>query len=447
MLLDLNPGYIPHLHQRRFHRSHARFLCAAAGVRGGKTKSGAAEFVRRIARDLQAGKGNKVVGIGRKRRPRLHYWIVAPVSDLLKEPTRYLFESLPPDWIELYLAHANELWLKGDILIEFKTADRPLNLVSVGLNGMWIDEAARLKPDAWRGQLRPRLSDHEGWALFSTTPLGKNWLYDDVVTKSGTDQFETIAWTTADNPIIARAEIASAKRTLPLRYYMREYEASFEAFIGTVFDEWDERIHVTSEAALRLEFGLGSRPLRSLFRRVIAGIDWGWNSPGAIVVIGDYGTGWVILEESYAANRIVFDPRLPSGTWVSEGKRLREKWGISQFFGDPANPSAIFDFQRAGLPIVGADNEVIFGVRKLSEALHPVEGKPRLRVLDGCKNLRREIPLYQWAESKSGERFSDLPADGQSDHGIDAGRYGIVELLRYESAGTERRHSNAGPVM
>jgi hypothetical protein len=438
MVVEFCSGYEPHPQQSDLHRTHTRFLAAAAGVRGGKTLSGGAEFVRRIHHDSHAGKGFPTGGGGgRKRRPRLHYWVVAPTYDLLKEPQRVLFDMLPREWVERYYADDNTLWLKGDILIEFKGADRPQNLVSVGLHGIWIDEAARIKPDAWRGQLRQRLTDKNGWALFTTTPLGRNWFFDDVVSpaRDGQDQFGAVEWVTADNPYIPREEIESARAQLPYRYFAREYLASFDSFTGAVFDEWREDLHVVTEESFRRQIGTNGTDLRSLFRKVAAGVDWGWNDPGCIIVVGDMGGRWLVLEESYAPARIMFDPRLGAGTWVAEAMRLREKWGISGFWVDPSRPDARNDFLRSGLPTFLADNEIAFGIRKVAEALHPCDhlgGLPRLQVMADCENLRREIRNYQWGLTKTGETFTDVPADGQSDHAIDALRYAMAELMRFE---------------
>lgn len=444
MQVSLHPGYVPHAHQLRGHNSNARFLCFAAGVRGGKSKGAGVEFVRRVYRDVQAGKGVRVTGRGRRRRPRLHYWVVAPIGDLLKEPIRYVFDALPPELIDVYYESDKSLWLKGDVLIEFKSAENPLHLVSVGLDGLWIDEAARLKADAWRGQLRQRLSDRRGWCLFSTTPLGRNWLYEDIVQKSGTERhpdYCTVAWRTRDNPAIPPEEIEAAQRELPDRYFKREYEASFDAFSGTIFEEWNPELHVVSEAELRRRYHCPApRELRTLFRRVVAGVDWGWNAPGAIEVIGELGHGlFVVLDESYASNRLVFDSRDIEGTWAGEAWRLKRKWGIETFFADPARPDAIYDFTRAGLSCLPANNEIRFGVRKVAEVLHPQPSKvahlppqPRLVVLDTCKNLIHEAPNYVWAQTRDKSGFTELPAEGQSDHALDAVRYPIVELTTHE---------------
>jgi hypothetical protein len=420
-------GYKPHPSQVKLHSAGTRFVSCSAGARGGKTKSAAVEFARRIMQDLQSGKGREPVGYGKRRRPRLHYWIISPTSALLREPIRYMYESLPKQLIVNPFDSNNAMWLINDVLIECKSADNPLALVSVGLNGMWIDEAARLKPEAWRGNLRPRLSDFEGWAIFSSTPLGRNWFYDEIV-KRGLDgekerdvDFANIAWTTADNPHISRTEIEAARRQLPPRYFAREYEASFDAFNGNIYEEWDEKIHVFDEP-----------PPPERFRRCFMGVDFGWNSPGCAVVIGDMGNSrWAIVEELYRSNMIFNDGRLTSNTWVSEIRRMRDKWNARRVFCDPAEPDKIHDLVRNGINAEPADNEVIYGIRQMATALHPVDGYPALIVHKSCENFRREVRSYIWEVDTKTGLFTEYPADNQSDHSLDAARYAMVSAMRY----------------
>lgn len=443
-------NYRPHKKQLRVHTSGKRFISIAAGVRGGKTLSASVEMLRRIYLDLAGGKARKVTGHGRSRSPALRYWVVSPTVALTREPMRYLRDFVPDCLVERQ--YENQLWLKPDILIEAKSADNPLSLVAVGLDGILIDEAARVKPDAWRGQLRQRLSDRNGWAIFATTPLGKNWLYEDIVSKGldpSFEDYESITWRTIDNPTIPESEVEAARRELPARYFTREYEADFSAFAGTVFPEWRDDLHVVSERELRLEYGWGARPLRQLFRSVQAGVDWGWNSPGCIGVIGDTGREYIMVDESYASHRIVYDPRLNDKTWVGEARRLKDLWSISQFHADPSEPGFIFDFSRAGIPIVRADNDITFGLRRMAEVIHPREGKPRFRVLDTCKNFIREVKSYVFDQYKAvtsgtGEDFKELPAQNQSDHSLDAGRYCLVAMAKWDTE-SEQQPSRTTP--
>jgi phage terminase large subunit len=103
------------------------------------------------------------------------------------------------------------------------------------------------------------------------------------------------------------------------------------------------------------------------------------------------------------------------------------------FYCDPSQPQSIADFQRWGLPVVSADNDILFGIRRCSEVLHLENRVPRLRVLSTCTNLIREIREYQWAQNKKVDGYIDIPAQNQNDHAIDALRYALVEAARYET--------------
>lgn len=448
--LVLASDYAPFDKQQAFHRSNKRFKVAAAGNRGGKTMSGAAEFVANIFRDLHAGRGKQAVRIGATRIPRLTYWIVTPTSALAEFPYRELVRFLPRGLIDKVNASTRELWLKGDIQIGFRSTERPELLVAETLNGLWCDEAPRCKAEAWRGALRARLADQGGWGIFTGSPLGgrNNWVYQDLVSKVGVDEHVgSFHWATSENPHIPREEIDHAKRTLPAQWYARDWEASWDSFGGSIYEEFRDEHHVISEAAFRLEFGLGNSPfttdmMQRIFRRVVCGVDWGWTSPGAMVVVGHLGDQrMVVLEESYAAQRPINGD---GKTWVSEGNRLRDKWGVQLFTCDTEDPSRMRDLAIAGLPVAGAWKSVYLGIRRVSEGLHVVNGRPGLRIMESCVNLIREKRNYQWKALRDQSGFMEEPADNQSDHGLDAERYAVVELRPF--AATNSNESQRGRV-
>src|SRR5690606_23444028 len=121
--------------------------------------------------------------------------------------------------------------------------------VSHGYNGGWMDEADRAKKEIW-DNLRPALSDHQGWCLFSTTPKG-GWVYRHVWAKcdraaaeqvaqvEGVDvedvldpEFGGLTWTTAENDALPHlaAEMEVARRQLPPAIFRREYLCDWDAF-------------------------------------------------------------------------------------------------------------------------------------------------------------------------------------------------------------------------
>lgn len=445
MQVTLAGGYKPHKHQVRFHESGARFAVVCAGVRGGKSYAATVEFVWRIFEDLKAGKGKEPAGVGRRRSPRLLYWIVSPTMALAKIPYRYLTDIVPHELIQSRSDSEWSIWLKPDILIEVKSGERPDLLVGAGVNGMLIDEGARLKAEAWRGSLRSRLTDTKGWMLCATSPFGgkNSWVYEELVSRADLDsEIGSFSWRTIDNPYIDPEEVVAAQKQLPDAWFRRDYLADWASFGGSVFSEFNEELHVISDSRMKEKYGVAD--LTPLFRRIVAGVDFGYTSPGAIVVVGIFGDNrFVVLEESYAPNR-----RMLGGekSWYSEAMRLKKRWGISLFVCDPSEPGLIMDLQTNGIPTIGANNDILQGISRLAMAMHPVDNAVSLTILDSCVNLRREIRDYSWKRAKNESGFQEIPADNQSDHAIDALRYAVMELRPYVSM-TKRGPSLRGPIM
>jgi hypothetical protein len=428
--ITLKGDYRPFDRQAAFHRSEARFKGAFSGNRGGKTMSGAYEFIRRIFLDLAAGKGRTATLHSKARLHRLLYWVVAPDYKLGKTSLDNILRLLPPEAIVDYNRSDHTLWLVGDIKIELRSGENPSRLVAESLNGLWIDEAPRVKPEAWRGALRARLADRQGWLIATGSPLGgrSNWVFIDLVSASGRSGIETFTWETADNPYIPRSEIEWAAEHLPPSHFKRDWQASWDSHGGAIFEEFKDETHVISEAQLRMEYANAFRgDLRTLFRRVAVGVDWGYTAAGCMLVVGQVADDdFIVLEESYAAGR----PKLrgAGATWFSEAKRLKDKWGATIFACDPEDPDSIHDFADNGIPAIGARNGVSLGIRRVAEAMHPVKGKPGLRVLSTCTNLIREIRNYAWKPNREQTGFLEEPDDNCSDHALDPMRYAVLEL-------------------
>lgn len=420
-----------HPAQRRVIDSIRRFVCAVAGARGGKTYVGARTFCRRVKRDLDrylaAGKRWRPAKTGTPE-PALRYWVVAPTFDLCviaQQELSQLFEAYGwrPRWTGKQGRIFTRCWLGNrGVLIEFKSADRPHALVSVPLDGLWIDEAARLKPEAWLGNLRQRLSDRMGWALFTTTPLGPNWLFSEVFQRGAAndsrwhdptkqdEDYESVHWTTADNPHPGvQADLAVLKRTLPKRYYDREALASFDAYRGQVYDIGPEHIAEWT----------GGR-----FDRVFGGVDFGHGAPGAIEIIGVRngrgGARYHIADERYAE-------RLGTSEWTQAAWGLVTANNAKDLYADPAGAQQIRDWSDAGLPMRTHRriNDVKAGIRVIATLLksRTPDGAPRLTISPKCRDLIREIKAYRYREDSAGNALDEVVKE--NDHACDASRYGI----------------------
>ena len=445
MNLVVAPGYSPFDKQSEFHRCPKRFKVATGGNRSGKTMSGGAEFCANVFRDIRDKKGKPAVRAGGLRVPRLAYWVVTPTHELGEYPRREVLRFLPYELIESTNASTGEIWLKGDVQIQFKSTERAERLVAASLNGLWMDEAPRCKGEAWKGGLRARLADQLGWALFTGSPLGgrQSWVFQELVSRAGIDEHvAAFSWTTEDNPYVPREEIDHARRTLPEAWFKRDWLASWDAFGGAIYEEFCDA-HITNEKRFRAEMGIPEyRHTREFFSKVVGAIDFGFAAAGAIVVVGEYGDGkWAVLDEVYGPGM------RPTGTkdnYLDHCKRLAEKWGVRDWIADPEDSGAIFDLRNNGLSVRPAHKNVYTGIRRVATALHRglAEGRPGFRVFDNCRNLIAEMRNYQWKPTRDQSGFLEEPADGQQDHALDALRYAAMELRLYDYV--ERARSPGG---
>lgn len=313
--------YRSHPAGKRFHLAAktARFILAVAGRRGGKTQAGGAEFARRVVRDAErklALYGPWKPEKGKDPKPFLRYAVVAPTYALLNEPKmalqRYL--GMAETGGLIVSQGPTEWWLVGGIRIDFRSGDRPERLVSHGYDGIWLDEAARLKANVWAENIRATLSDTMGWALFTSTPMGRNWLWKEVWAKCDPKAAAEVAkledkrvedvldpsyagctWTTAENTALVHlaTEMEQARRELPEEQFARNYLASFDVFPGQIF-------RLTEERHLKV-----SRTVA--YKRLWAGIDIGTTHPTVISLWGELDNGEVEEIESIGQSGVLFD--------------------------------------------------------------------------------------------------------------------------------------------
>lgn len=418
----------PHAAQLLALASIARFLNLCAGVRGGKTLVAAHKFCERLREDVNRafaeGKTWTPV-MQRAGDPALTFWVVSPTYALLEQAQRNLKTIIDrsgwdAQWREKHGDLHKRCWLGSrGVLIEFKSADRD-NLVSVSVNGAWMDEVARMKPAAYRTGVRGRVTDTLGWIITSTSPLGPNWYFEDLFQRGAPPEsewydpvakdpeFQSIHWFTSANPSPKiQADLAVAKRTLAKRYWVREYEASFTAFQGQV---WENLVIQKVE--------------RSSYYRVVAGVDFGHAAPGAIVVVALYYQGGKVCAHVLAEE---YHSRISTPEWIALARRLHGLHRIERFYGDPAAAQLIADWAQAGLPMehVKSLNAVAPGIRSVDSLFV----QKRLTIDPRCVNLIREARGYRYHEAGDGTT-TDIPVK-QNDHAPDALRLAIhAEHLR-----------------
>lgn len=451
--VNLFRGYKPTERQRAMFYSVARFVVVCAGRRSGKTYGTARTFMVRIMRDLDRALGEVERGqrqawqqpdrLGRHVKPFLHYWCVAPTYDLTSAQQREIFDMLGVPYtvedeetgaIEViqvtdatasplvikYDGQLLHLWLNDGVLIEFRSAEHPDRLVSSGLDGLWVDEAARMKARAWTDNLEPTLQDRRGWAIFTSTPLGKNWYHEDLWSRTDRGDnpqpgYEAYHFTTADNTALPHLadEMELARGRLSEAMWLRNYKADFDSFEGKIYEDFaDGDPHVVTAVP-------------SSFVEIVAGMDWGFStSAGCLVIIGidAAGRAWVLREYYIEALTVAPPKHEPdSPCWVNIMLDEQQRYGVGMIYADPAGAEHIGTCRSNGIKIQPAFNSVETGIDLVAAMVRVIRKDgvqtTSLYVHKSCKMVRKQLASYR------AENGAPVKVD---DHAADAVRYGLA---------------------
>lgn len=166
--------YDPYPWQKRFHASKARFKVISGAARGGKDRATNMEFIQKFTEMLNEDRDYTMV-------PKVHAWMIAPTYKIGATLLRELMNSLPRQLVVNFDKENLAIETINNGLIEFRSADDPDSLVSVGLDIVWISEAARIKQfEIAMGNIEDRLDSPGrgpngtgGLLLCNSSPRGR----------------------------------------------------------------------------------------------------------------------------------------------------------------------------------------------------------------------------------------------------------------------------------
>lgn len=175
-ITNVSIKYNPYPWQKRFHASKARFKVVSGAARSGKDYSFDKEFDTKFVEMLNEDRPYSLV-------PRVHGWIIGPTYKLLSQIERNFMHDFPRELVVNYDKENHTIDTVNGGLIEFRSADDPDSLVSVGLDIVYITEAARIKQfDVVIGNLTDRLDSPGrgpngtgGLGLINSSPRGRTY--------------------------------------------------------------------------------------------------------------------------------------------------------------------------------------------------------------------------------------------------------------------------------
>ena len=462
-------NYEPHSAQHLIHAAKERHRVAACGRRFGKSTLGGHELTPEalLTYTMRAELEDK----GKRRE----FWIVGPEYSDSEKEFRVVYNDLrrlqvPFDRPGTYNNPesgdlAISLW-NGTFKVHAKSAKYPGTLVGEGLAGVILAEAAKLKELVWTKYLRPTLADERGWSLHTSTPEGKNWFYrmwqrgqnpnarawaswrmpswkNDVVFPIGAtpEGIALLREAMKSQRGLTRAladrcnvdsEILDMMLDMSEEKFNQEVGADFTEFVGRVFKDFDEEVHVRD-----LEYD----PRYPVY----ACCDYGWTNPFVWLWLQvDVWDNIRVLREYRATQKDVNDIAKDLAKFPLTAQ-------VRKFYPDPAEPgdtavlSKALKIQSAG----STGGELKWRLELIRQHMRPVPTtapihlrEPRLVIDRSCVELIREFNDYRYPDTKeeSVRAAPETPMD-KDDHGPEAlGRF-MRGYFGGPTAGGERQHA------
>ena len=277
----------------------------------------------------------------------------------------------------------------------------PSKVGSLDLACAYVDEAVELSEGDWimlLGRLRdPRMPWHQiGAATNPASP--RHWLK------------RRFTPSTPDRLYLH----ASGNDLLPADYLQRLDELPDNVFGQRL----GKGLWVAAEGAIyHLPDEQVAKPdPQTTWKRVVAGIDWGFVHAFACEVVGQTGSGRLaVLRELYARATLIDD-------LIPQLRALQARYRIDTFYADPSEPEYIAACQKAGLPVIPATNDVLPGIEAVSSAI-----KGGMTVDPSCTGLLDELPNYTWAPDRATGNLKEAPIK-VGDDACDGLRYAVMGL-------------------
>ena len=127
------------------------------------------------------------------------------------------------------------------------------------------------------------------------------------------------------------------------------------------------------------------------FKKFFAGVDYGWEHYGAIVVVGlDIYNNYYLVEEHAHQHKDI-------DQWCSIGKDIIKRYGNINFYCDHARPDYVNKMRVAGIRAIEAKKDVTAGISEVATLFKT----NRLFIVESkAKKFNEEIYNYVWKQGK-----------------------------------------------
>lgn len=264
--------------------------------------------------------------------------------------------------------------------------------------GAYINEATLANKEVF-DEIVKRCSGLGARIICDTNPDNPNhWLKKDYIDKADGEKIIANHFTIFDNTFLNKRYVENLIASTPVGMFTdRGIYGLWTVAEGAIYADYDKNIHEVDELPK--------------MTRYFAGVDWGYDHHGSIVVVGEDRQGNFYLVDGISEQYKEID------WWVDRAKEFVSKYGKLTFWSDSARPEHVARFKREKLKAVNANKSVIAGIEYIAGLFK----QNKLFIKRGViPRFFDEIYQYRWKPNST----QDEPLK-EFDDVLDALRYAI----------------------
>lgn len=270
--------------------------------------------------------------------------------------------------------------------------------------GAYINEASLATHDVFQ-EILQRCSIEGARIICDTNPdIPTHWLKTDYIDNPDPKaRIKSFTFTIDDNTFLSKDYVESIKAATPKgMFYDRGILGQWVTGDGIVYRDFDKDKMVISREQVPddLEY--------------YAGVDWGYEHPNPIILLGDDKDGNTYVLADYTQKHKFID------YWVRIAKNLQASFGRNLiFYADSARPDNVNEFQSNGINCINANKNIMPGIECVARKMRIGQ----FYVVDtAASGLLEEIYQYAW-DDKTGLPLKEN--DVRHNDRLDAIRYAI----------------------
>lgn len=250
--------------------------------------------------------------------------------------------------------------------------------------GAYINEGTMANEEVFN-EIKARCSGEGARILIDTNPdQPEHWLKVNFIDKADGKVIQAYHYELDDNTFLSERYRENIKASTPSGMFTdRDIKGLWVSAEGIVYKDFRKDVHYIHSSKLK-----GIK-----FVKYFAGVDWGYDHFGSVVVIGQDDKGNLYLLKEYSKQYEEID------YWVNVGKEIKSKYGNITFYCDSARPEHVARFRKEGLRAKNADKAVLSGIEQVAKRF---KTKTLFVVEDQVNLFKKEIFMYAW-NKKTGE--------------------------------------------